>query len=403
MPHLKMRRGPAPGQEFDLNLEQMTIGRGRKNEIIVDDNEVSREHARLVRVLDDYEIHDLGSLNGTFVNGQRVDEGGWLLDQPCIIELGDSITLEYYPGEYEAVDTEQFAANSLNADDIKQTYLVIRSASSDVPEVYQMDGDNISIGRDMENDIVLQDAEVSRFHLRFHATENGYLIEDLGSLNGTFVNENRLINSQPLNLEDHITIGTMVEMWYTTAPKQIVNLDVIDTSPLTSTKTPEDSDPTRKRRPTKVTQSTLTDENVPNVSGMALNALEGHIFLAYAREDWDGVVGHLYAYLDDNDIPVWVDQHLTPNTDEWVNAIEQAQAECLCLLVVVSPKAIKTPYVKKSLRRFVGREKPMLLVEYKPVERLPISVQNAPMVDFNHADPQQTFNFILGQLRRLGL
>ena len=75
----------------------MTIGRGRKNDIIIQDNEVSRVHCRLIRVLDDYEIHDLGSTNGTFVNGKKIDEGGWLLSGRSIIELGDSITLEYHP------------------------------------------------------------------------------------------------------------------------------------------------------------------------------------------------------------------------------------------------------------------------------------------------------------------
>ena len=74
MPRLKMLRGPMPGDEFELDEALMTIGRGRKNQIIIQDNEVSRTHCRLVRVLDDYEIHDLGSTNGTFVNGERLHE-----------------------------------------------------------------------------------------------------------------------------------------------------------------------------------------------------------------------------------------------------------------------------------------------------------------------------------------
>ena len=95
MSRLKMLRGPEPGREIPLDEDVMLIGRGRKNDIIIQDNEVSRTHCRLVRVLDDYEIHDMNSTNGTFVNGQKIRQGGWLLSAHSIVELGDSITLEY--------------------------------------------------------------------------------------------------------------------------------------------------------------------------------------------------------------------------------------------------------------------------------------------------------------------
>ena len=69
---LIMRRGPTPGAIFELDADEVSIGRGVKNHIVIHDNEVSREHCRLVRLLEGYELHDLQSSNGTFVNGQRV-------------------------------------------------------------------------------------------------------------------------------------------------------------------------------------------------------------------------------------------------------------------------------------------------------------------------------------------
>src|SRR5688572_7380617 len=99
VPRLKMIRGPEPGREFELIGDVITIGRGTRNEIIIRDNEVSKEHCRLVRVLYDYEIHDLESTNGTFVNGKRIDENGWLLSAGNLVELGFSILLEFIPGE----------------------------------------------------------------------------------------------------------------------------------------------------------------------------------------------------------------------------------------------------------------------------------------------------------------
>src|SRR5690242_16083247 len=91
---LMMRRGPTPGAVYELEGDEITIGRGNKSTIVIRDNEVSREHCRLIRRAEDYELLDLNSSNGTFVNGQRV-LSPWLLQPSMLIELGDTITLEY--------------------------------------------------------------------------------------------------------------------------------------------------------------------------------------------------------------------------------------------------------------------------------------------------------------------
>jgi pSer/pThr/pTyr-binding forkhead associated (FHA) protein len=97
MPRLIMKRGPEPGRSYELSEDVVIIGRGSKSDIIVQDNEVSRSHCRFLKVLTDYELHDLDSANGTFVNGQRVNEP-WLLQDDCIIEIGDSITFHFERG-----------------------------------------------------------------------------------------------------------------------------------------------------------------------------------------------------------------------------------------------------------------------------------------------------------------
>ncbi|MDQ7035081.1 MAG: FHA domain-containing protein [Anaerolineae bacterium] len=71
-----MLRGPEPGRHIPLDGDVLLIGRGRKNDIIIQDNEVSRTHCRLVRVLEDYEIHDLSSTNGTLSTAKRSIRGG---------------------------------------------------------------------------------------------------------------------------------------------------------------------------------------------------------------------------------------------------------------------------------------------------------------------------------------
>ena len=69
---LIMRSGPTPGASFILEGEQLTVGRDATNEIVINDSEISRRHARLTFQGGKYVLEDLGSTNGTFVNGQPV-------------------------------------------------------------------------------------------------------------------------------------------------------------------------------------------------------------------------------------------------------------------------------------------------------------------------------------------
>ncbi|MGI8513324.1 MAG: FHA domain-containing protein [Solirubrobacteraceae bacterium] len=65
--------GGRVGESFTLEGERLTIGRRPEAEIFLDDVTVSRDHALLVRRGGDYWLDDCGSLNGTYVNRQRVD------------------------------------------------------------------------------------------------------------------------------------------------------------------------------------------------------------------------------------------------------------------------------------------------------------------------------------------
>ncbi len=91
---LVVRRGPQPNQVYELNRDMMTIGRDVNNEITVNDPEVSRHHCRLTRGPSGYTIEDLGSTNGTFVNGRRLT-GAQPLNPGDLIGLGETVTLAY--------------------------------------------------------------------------------------------------------------------------------------------------------------------------------------------------------------------------------------------------------------------------------------------------------------------
>jgi pSer/pThr/pTyr-binding forkhead associated (FHA) protein len=71
---LVVKRGPGAGSKFVLDKDVTTAGRHPESDIFLDDITVSRKHAELRRSEGKFSVHDLGSLNGTYVNRQQVDD-----------------------------------------------------------------------------------------------------------------------------------------------------------------------------------------------------------------------------------------------------------------------------------------------------------------------------------------
>jgi pSer/pThr/pTyr-binding forkhead associated (FHA) protein len=70
---LVMRRGPSAGSTFVLDEDVTTLGRHPDSDIFLDDVTVSRRHAVVKRNPQAYEVHDVGSLNGTYVDHERIE------------------------------------------------------------------------------------------------------------------------------------------------------------------------------------------------------------------------------------------------------------------------------------------------------------------------------------------
>ena len=83
-----VQRGPNTGARFLLDDDEVTAGRHPDSDIFLDDVTVSRRHAEFVRTADTFVVHDVGSLNGTYVNRDRIDE--------ATLHAGDEVQIGKY-------------------------------------------------------------------------------------------------------------------------------------------------------------------------------------------------------------------------------------------------------------------------------------------------------------------
>lgn len=91
---LVFQNGPEAGSEYLLDKMELFVGRDNSNEIVINDTEVSRKHARLVLEGSSYRLEDLGSTNGTFVRGDRIITPV-LLTPGDLITFGEKIVLRF--------------------------------------------------------------------------------------------------------------------------------------------------------------------------------------------------------------------------------------------------------------------------------------------------------------------
>jgi len=101
---LIVRTGPNPGVVIDLTKEVSMMGRDVTNDVVLGDAEVSRQHARLTRTPAGFVLEDLGSTNGTFVNGDRL-AAPRVLNAGDLLGLGENVTLTFESTAPEAAAT----------------------------------------------------------------------------------------------------------------------------------------------------------------------------------------------------------------------------------------------------------------------------------------------------------
>lgn len=230
-PKVNLKEGPGAGKTIELEKAELILGRDPSVDVVFDSPDVSRRHARLAQLGDSYQLEDLGSSNGTFVNGEQITAprtlktGDEIRLGPAVLftfELPPPATISKPPveappptriGKPPAIAPTRVGSPPAQPIQAAPPSLKLTIKGGE-PRIYTLTKPEITFGRVAENEIVIESADVSRKHARLLQNELGYQLEDLGSSNGTFVNGEQIHAPRQLKSGDLVRLGQSVEFSY---------------------------------------------------------------------------------------------------------------------------------------------------------------------------------------------
>ncbi len=176
---------------------KIKIGRNTANDIVISSNVISGNHAFIELINSRLFLTDNGSTNGTFVNNQQVSPG-----QPI-----DIIDKTVFLAGLTAVQVLVKSASSTGQPPrTTNTSEDLTNLGERILEQLQSKA-TIIIGRSESVDVFINNTQISRNHSKITRIDNKYFIEDLGSINGTFVNGQRISGKIQIGSDDSIIIG----------------------------------------------------------------------------------------------------------------------------------------------------------------------------------------------------
>jgi len=194
---------------------------------VLSDHSVSAHHARVILRPDGYYLEDLESANGTFIGEQRIMQqqlhngdrirvghtelvfqimGARLTPQPLSEAPGQPPAQPPIPALGKPTPHEAAAGSPAPQPAVHPQARIHVVQPSGAKALILLTDAAFTMGRHDDNDLVLNDVKASSHHARVIRQVDGYVIEDLGSTNGTFVNDKR-ITHQGLHGGERIRIG----------------------------------------------------------------------------------------------------------------------------------------------------------------------------------------------------
>ena len=167
----------------------LVVGKGPEANVKLENDRISRNHLQLVYNTEgSLHVTDLGSTNGTFLNGFKLNPG-----EDKLLKPKDKLQLAGVNGILIVVERARKDIVSTDQTDI---FDKLKSKKQ------------VTIGRNSDCDIVLDSETVSRYHATIRDIGNGiFTIKDLGSRNGTFINGRKVKGIVKISLSDKIYIG----------------------------------------------------------------------------------------------------------------------------------------------------------------------------------------------------
>ena len=190
---LNFRSGPKAGDTINIGPKTMTVGRSPDNDIVIDDPTVSRQHARITFDGNQFYVEDLNSTSGTKINGKNVAKEAIMAG--ATMKMGNTEIGFNNNGGYQEKFPPQGIPASGNPGETRvigkspagMTWLA-GTAGAAAGQTCPLKEGNNTIGRDADNDVVLDDPYASRQHAVVRVEDGKAHLFDLGSSGGTKVN-----------------------------------------------------------------------------------------------------------------------------------------------------------------------------------------------------------------------
>ena len=193
----------ADDSEIVIENWETSIGRSRACDISLRDyNTVSRFHAVLALRKEGWFIFDTDSKTGVYVNGKQIRHAALIKDGDTV-SFGNAVMRFSSKGYGTEENTEKTAKKSKQATDYTNATRLVNLADK---SAYYLKGSCL-IGRDRNCNICLPVNDISREHAEIYLTKEGWMVADLNSHNGTFLNGELVFDAYPLYDGDIISIG----------------------------------------------------------------------------------------------------------------------------------------------------------------------------------------------------
>jgi pSer/pThr/pTyr-binding forkhead associated (FHA) protein len=207
-------RGPAAGRPIPLTHAVILLGREADNDVMLDDDAVSRHHAELRWNGGRPCLVDRASMNGTLHNTQPI-HGSVALASSDILQLGaHKYRFERVePAPAPLQETRKVAGvTSASAPDLQwlaERLALVALSGPQRGARWELTEALATIGRDPECEVHLPDASVSRRHAQIVRQATGYYLSDLASRNGTLLNGQPVIEPTRLRSADVVRVGEL--------------------------------------------------------------------------------------------------------------------------------------------------------------------------------------------------